>query len=201
MVNAPTSAKAGVKVTWPKVEGAAKYVILRSVGAGAPAWKWLKTVAAEDVSANGGIQTYTDAISDAESASGSWYAYTVRAMTSDGTYSGQVGGRSIKFLAPVKVTKALSISTGVRVIFTNVNGGWTYRLYRSEKGSDGKYGAAVKVTDITKKYNGSPESVWIHDTTAVSGTTYKYYVRCVSKDGKVPLSSYNNEIAITYKKP
>ncbi len=62
-------------------------------------------------------------------------------------------------------------------------------------------GAAVKITDITKKYNGAPESVWIHDTTAVSGTTYKYYVRCVSSDGKVPLSSYDNEITITYKKP
>ena len=31
------------------VKAAFRYVIMRSVGAGAPTWKWLKTVTAEDI--------------------------------------------------------------------------------------------------------------------------------------------------------
>ncbi len=193
VVNAPTSAAAGVRVSWPTVKGASKYVIMRHVGAGAPSWKWLKTVNAE----TGTSQGYTDTSPDIES--GTWYAYTIRALTFEGTYSGQVGGRSIKYLAPVEVNKVQSVSTGVRVTFTNVNGGYTYRLYRSTKGSDGKFGDYVPIVDQAKVWNGSPETVWIHDNTAKKGTAYRYYVRCVSKDGAVPLSSYKNYLQITYK--
>ncbi len=191
VVNAPTSAAAGVRVSWPTVEGAAKYVIMRSVGAGAPDWKWRETVDAGTAA----TQVFVDS-KDIES--GTWYAYTIRALTFEGIYSGQVGGRSIKYLAPVEVVKAQSISTGVRITFTNVNGGYTYRLYRSTRGSNGKFGDYVKVVDQTKVWKGSPETVWIHDTTAKKGTTYRYYVRCVSKDGAVPLSSYKNYMQITY---
>ena len=194
-VNAPTSAAAGVRVAWPTVKGAAKYVILRSVGSGQPDWKYLATVAAGKESP----QVYVDSSSAIQS--GTWYAYTIRAIGEDGkTYSGQTAGKAIKYLAPVEVTNAVSTATGVRVIFTSVNGGYTYRLYRSVKGSSGTYGSYTAVTDLPKVYNGKPESVWIYDTTAKSGTTYRYYVRCVSRDGSVALSSYKNIKEITYKK-
>ena len=192
VVNAPTSAKAGVRVSWPTVKGAAKYVIQRHVGAGAPSWKWLKTVNAE----SGSTQVYVD--DSSEIRSGEWYAYTIRAITANGTYSGQVGGRSIKYLAPVEVNKVQSVPAGVRVIFTNVKGGYTYRLYRSTKGSSGTFGAYERVSEVTKVWKDAPQTVWIHDTTAKKGTTYRYYVRCVSKDGAVPLSSYMNYMQISY---
>ena len=192
-VNAPTSAAAGVRVSWPTVPGASKYVILRHTGTGTPTWKWLKTVTA----GTGSSQSYTDTSKDIRS--GSWYAYTIRAINAEGTYSGQVGGRSIKYLAPVELTKVQSISTGVRLIFTNIEGGYTYRLYRSTK-TGGKFGPYEKITDLTKVWNGYPQNVWIQDTTAKAGTTCRYYVRCVSKDGKVPLSSYKNTMEITCPK-
>ena len=195
-MNAPTCTKAGVRVTWPKVEGATKYVVMRSIGAGTPKWKYLTTVAAtEDAE-----QTLNTKAGE----SGSWYAYTVRAVYTDENgndiYGGQPAGRSILYRAPVKVVKADNIFSGVRVTFKTVKAGYTYRLYRSEF-ENGKWSAYEKVMDLVKTYTGEAQNVWIYDKTAESGKSYKYYVRCVSKDGKVPLSSYDNELWIRYVKP
>ena len=126
------------------------------------------------------------------------------AVSEDGTYGVRPAGRSILYRAPVKAVKAETVQRcagsnkpGVRVTFTTVKAGYTYRLYRSEK-SGSTWGAYTKVTDMVKSYNGTDQNVWIYDDTAVSGKTYRYYVRCVSKDGAVPLSSYANYVGITY---
>ncbi len=129
-MNALTSAAAGVRITWKGVPGADRYEILRSTGSEVN-WKELCTVEASDDA----TQVYLD---NTASESGTWYAYTVRAISADGTVSGQTGGRSIKYIGPVTIEKAESISTGVRITFTTVNGGYTYRLYRSDYNRDSK---------------------------------------------------------------
>ena len=196
-MKAPTCTAKGLRVSWPKVPGAKKYVILRSVGAGAPNWKYLTTVtatnAAEQVFNNNG--TFTP---------GKWYAYTVRAIgeenpyNDDTSYGGQPAGRSVRYREPVKVTKLQSISTGVRATFTSVSAGYTYGLYRAPV-TNGTVGSYTRVAAVTSTTVG--KDVWITDKTAVNGRGYSYYVRCLSKDLAVPLSSYANEMKITYRKP
>ena len=192
-MNAPTCIAKGLRVTWPKVEGAQKYVIFRHVGTGTPDWKYVTTIAATDAA----TQTYNTA-SAAGLIPGSWYAYTVRAIGADNTYGGQPAGRSVRFREPVKLTKIQSISNGVRGTFTTVAAGYTYGLYRADV-VNGKTGTYSLIGTITNTSVG--KDAWIYDTSAVNGKTYSYYVRCLSKDLAVPLSSYANAMQITYKKP
>ena len=196
VMNAPTCTAAGIRVTWPMVTGAVRYVVYRYMGSGSPVWKYLTTVKATD--------DYVQILNTQAKESGTWYAYSVQAVSEDGTYGVRPAGRSILYRAPVKAVKAETVQRcagsnkpGVRVTFTTVKAGYTYRLYRSEK-SGSTWGAYTKVTDMVKSYNGTDQNVWIYDDTAVSGKTYRYYVRCVSKDGAVPLSSYANYVGITY---
>ncbi len=196
-MKAPTCTAKGLRVSWPKVPGAKKYVIMRSAGAGAPNWKYLTTVtatnAAEQVFNNNG--TFTP---------GKWYAYTVRAIgeenpyNDDTSYGGQPAGRSVRYREPVRVTKLQSISAGVRATFTSVKAGYTYGLYRAPV-TNGTVGSYTRVAPVTSTTVG--KDVWITDKTAVNGRGYSYYVRCLSKDLAVPLSSYANEMKITYRKP
>ena len=190
-MNAPTCTAKGLRVTWPKVQGAEKYVIYRHSGAGAPDWKYLTSVSASD----NPVQVYNN---NGTFEPGGWYAYTVRAIGADNIYGGQPAGRSVRFRQPVKITKVQSISSGVRATFTTVAVGYTYGLYRAPV-TGGTAGTYTRVATVVNSSVG--KDVWITDTTAVSGKGYSYYVRCLSKDLAVPLSSYANDLKITYKKP
>lgn len=194
-MNAPTCMAAGLRVTWPKVPGAKKYVIFRHIGSGAVNWKYLTTVdATEDA-----VQVFNNNPPEGQSFTpGGWYAYTVRAIGEENTYGGQPSGRSVRYREPVQITKLQSISTGVRATFTSVEAGWTYGLYRA-KVTGTTTGAYSLVSTVTNAKAG--KDVWITDKTAVNGTKYKYYVRCLSADKSVPLSSYKNTMTIIYKKP
>ena len=197
-MKAPTCTAKGLRVSWPKVKGAKKYVIFRSVGAGTPDWKYLTTVTAtEDAT-----QVYN---SNGAFTPGGWYAFTVRAIGEDNPfnpndtcYGGQPAGRSVLYRQPVKVTKLQSIQSGVRATFTSVTAGYTYGLYRA-KVTGSTVGSYSLVSTVTNASVG--RDVWITDKTAENGTQYSYYVRCLSSDKKTPLSSYANTMTITYKKP
>ncbi len=195
---APTCTAKGLRVSWPKVKGAKKYVIFRSVGAGTPDWKYLTTVTAT----SDAIQVYN---SNGAFTPGTWYAFTVRAIGEDNPfnpndtcYGGQPAGRSVLYRQPVKVTKLQSIQSGVRATFTSVTAGYTYGLYRA-KVTGSTVGSYSLVSTVTNSSVG--RDVWITDKTAENGTQYSYYVRCLSSDKKTPLSSYANTMTITYKKP
>ena len=190
VMNAPTCTATGLRVTWPKVNGAEKYVIFRHAGSGPVEWKYLTTVpATEDA-----VQVYNN---KGTFTPGGWYAYTVRAIGAENTYGGQPAGRSVRYRQPVQITKAESISSGVRITFTSVEAGYTYALYRADVtgGHTGSYTRVAVVTNASVN-----KSVWIKDATAENNKTYSYYVRCISKDLAVPLSSYANTVRITYKK-
>ena len=62
-------------------------------------------------------------------------------------------------------------------------------------------GNLTRDPELRTTSTGVNTSVQVTDTTAVSGKGYSYCVRCMSKDKKVPLSSYKNTLMITYKKP
>ncbi len=51
--------------------------------------------------------------------------------------------------------------------------------------------------DLAHAWSGTRQPVWIYDTSAVIGETYRYYVRCITKEGAVPVSSYANISTIT----
>ena len=193
-MNAPTCTAAGFRVTWPTVEGAEKYAVFRHIGSGPMNWKYVTTVAAK----NGDTQEYRTS-STQGLIPGEWYAYTVRAIGPQDTYGGQPAGRSVRYREPVELTKLVSIPEGVRATFTAVKAGYTYGLYRATVSSAGTMSVYKVVNTVVCATPGM--SVWIKDTTAVNGKKYSYYVRCLSKDKAVPLSSYKNTMQITYKKP
>ena len=192
-MNAPTCTAKGLRVTWPKVDWAQKYVVFRHIGTGTPSWKYVTTVTATSAAAQEYRTTSTAGL-----VPGQWYAYTVRAIGEMDTYGGQPAGRSVRYREPVKTTKLQSISTGVRATFTSVAAGFTYGLYRAPVTGE-TVGSYSLVSTVTNSSVG--KDVWITDTSAVSGKKYSYYVRCLSKDKKVPLSSFANTMQITYKKP
>ena len=201
-MNAPTCIRDGIRVTWPRVYGAEKYVIFRHIGTGAVKWKYLTTVDATDDA----VQVFDNIPPSGQSFTpGGWYAYTVRAigaanpMQSDDTcYGGQPAGRSVRFREPVKISKVQSVSGGVKATFTSVAAGYTYGLYRAPvtAGTIGSY--SLVATTVSSSVG---KDVSVIDTTAVNGKGYRYCVRCLSKDKKVPLSSYKNTMTITYNKP
>lgn len=194
-MNAPTCTAQGLRVTWAKVEGAVKYEVYRFIGAGTPTWKKVATVDATDDA----LQVYNESVKASES--GKWYAYTVRAIASDTTKGAQPGGRSVRYRAPVQTTKVENTASGVKVTFNTVDAGYTYMLYRSTKNANGTWSAYEKIDYKCYVYNEASRSKTITDTTAKAGQAYRYYVRCMSKDLAVPLSSFKNYKEIQYKKP
>lgn len=95
-----------------------------------------------------------------------------------GNYSG-TQTKTFKILLKTPVLSSVSnTSKGVTVKWAKVTGAAKYRVFR-KSGS----GSWAKVGDTT--------STSYTDTTANSGVTYKYTVRCLSSDGKSYTSSYD----------
>lgn len=80
-------------------------------------------------------------------------------------------------LAAPSLTSATYASKGVKVKWEAVKGAEKYKVMRKKKGGSWTSVGLTSKTSYT-------------DTTAVSGTTYYYTVRCVSADGKKNTSSY-----------
>lgn len=156
----------GVKISWSKVKGAAKYRVFRKSGSGS----WAKV--ADTTALN-----YTDK----NAKSGTKYTYTVRCMSADSkTYTSayDTKGKTITYIATPVLSKVENVSGGVKVTWKKSAGAAKYRVFR-KAGSAGW----TKVADTT--------STAYTDETAKTGTKYAYTVRCISKDGKSYTSAYN----------
>lgn len=154
----------GVKLTWGKVTGAAKYRVFIKSGS---SWKKLGDTTA---------LTYTHTAAK----SGTKYTYTVRCITSDGssyTSAYNTTGWSRTFIAAPQISKLQNTSKGVKITWGKVTGAAKYRVY-VKSGSSGY-----------KKLTDTASTTYTH-TAAKSGTTYTYTVRCVTSDGKTLTSSY-----------
>ncbi len=165
----------GVKFTWAKSAGAAKYRVYRRVGKGS----WVNL-------------GYTANLYwvDKKAASGTTYTYTVCAVNAAGkvvTSGYNATGKSIKYIAAPGLKSVAKSGKTVKFVWTKPKGAVKFRVYR--KTGKGKwvnlgYTAATSWTDKSVK----------------SGYKYTYTVCCVSANGKVVQSAYNpTGKAITYR--
>ena len=155
----------GVQVTWGKVPGAVKYRVFRKL----PTGGWLT------LGDTIGL-TFTDTTAQ----SGQTYTYVVRCVSADGksfTSAYDPTGRTIQYLAPPVISRVDCVLKGVQVTWGKVPGAVKYRVFR--KLPTGGWQPLGDTTGLT-----------FTDTTAQSGQTYTYVVRCVSANGKSFTSAY-----------
>ena len=170
-LSAPTlksvsNTETGVKISWGKVSGAAKYrIFYKAKGSGG----WTKIADTDSTS-----YIWTKAESSTK------YTFTVRCVSGDGksyTSGFDSKGKSITYIAAPKVSSVSRTNSGFEIKWGKVTGAAKYRVFRSING-----GAWEKVTDTT--------STSCVDTDIQNGKKYTYVVRCVSKDGKKYSSAY-----------
>ncbi|MCR5005211.1 MAG: hypothetical protein K6A77_04850 [Clostridiales bacterium] len=147
----------GLKVSWKKVEGAAKYKIY---GKKDGKWKAL------------GTSTKTS-FTDMDVTSGKTYSYTVRAMDAEGNVRSYYTSKGISgtYVAAPAITKITNNkTTGSTVTWKAITGAYQYRLYVKD-------GSHWKVLGTTKKTS-------MAHTGLKHNTTYTYTVRAVNEKGK-----------------
>ena len=103
----------------------------------------------------------------------------IRCISADGKtlLSAYNKGVTIKYIA-APVPNVQNVNGGVKVSWTQVNGAENYFVFR--KTGSGRW-TKIAATTATS---------WT-DKTTVSGTTYVYTVRCVTKDGKEFTSAFD----------
>ena len=155
----------GIKLTWGKVSGAAKYRVFVKNGS-----SWVRLTDTTSTSF-----TWNKAVS------GKSYTFTVRCLSKDGksyTSGYNTAGKSIKYIAAPVLTGAKSVSSGIQVTWKKSAGAAKYRIYR-KIGS----GSWQRVGDTT--------GVSFVDKTAKKGVKYTYTVRCITSNGKAYTSGFN----------
>ena len=156
----------GVKLTWNKVNGAAKYRVYYK---GRKGWTRM-------------VDTTSTSYIDKDVSSGRNYTYTVRCISADGksfTSGYDSEGTIIKYIAAPEISKLESVNGGVKISWGKVSGATKYRVYY--KGSKGW----TRMVDTT--------STSYIDKDVSSGRNYTYTVRCISADGKSFTSGYDSE--------
>ena len=154
----------GVKLTWNKVNGAAKYRVYYK---GSKGWTRM-------------VDTTSTSYIDKDVSSGRNYTYTVRCISADGksfTSGYDSKGKSVKYIAAPEISKLESVNGGVKISWGKVSGATKYRVYY--KGSKGW----TKMVDTT--------STSYIDKDVSSGRNYTYTVRCITSDAKKFTSGYN----------
>ena len=154
----------GVKLTWNKVNGAAKYRVYYK---GRKGWTRM-------------VDTTSTSYIDKDVSSGKNYTYTVRCINSSATkftsgYDSK--GKSVKYISAPKITKAESVDGGVKISWNKSNGAEKYRVYyKSRKGW-------TRMVDTT--------STSYIDKDVSSGKTYTYTVRCINSSANKFTSGYD----------
>ena len=160
------SVNGGVKISWNKSNGAEKYRVYYK---GSKGWTRL-------------ADTTSTAYTDKAVSSGKNYTYTVRCINSSANkftsgYNGK--GKSIKYVAAPKISKAEATYNSVKISWGKVNGAEKYRVYY--KGSKGW----TRMVDTT--------STSYIDKDVSSGKTYAYTVRCINSSANKFTSGYDSK--------
>ena len=154
----------GVKLTWNKVSGAAKYRVYYK---GRKGWTRM-------------VDTTSTSYIDKDVSSGKNYTYTVRCISADGksfTSGYDSKGTTVKYIAAPEISKLENVNGGVKISWGKVSGATKYRVYY--KGRKGW----TRMVDTT--------STSYIDKDVSSGRNYTYTVRCISDDGKSFESGFN----------
>ena len=162
----------GVKLTWGKVNGAAKYRVYRK---GTNGW----TKLADTTST-----TYTDKTVS----SGKSYTYTLRCISKDGkkfTSGYDSKGKTVKYVASPKISKVESVYDGTKITWNKVTGAEKYRVYYKDRTGWTKLadttGTSIVDTGIVAKELFTNKSV----------INLAYTVRCISSDATKFTSGYD----------
>ncbi len=154
----------GVKLTWNKVNGAAKYRVYYK---GRKGWTRM-------------VDTTSTSYIDKDVSSGRNYTYTVRCISDDGK-SFESGfnpkGSSIRYNQAPKILETNVVNGGIKVIWESENN-TNYRLYCKTEGKGWTKVCDSKTGVVTHK-NLQPNK------------TYTYTVRAISSDAKKYLSGYD----------
>ena len=164
----------GVKLTWNKVNGAAKYRVYYKGSKG-----WTKMV-----------DTTSTSYIDKDVSSGRNYTYTVRCITSDAkkfTSGYNPTGKSVKYVATPKISKLEVTYDGVKLTWNKVAGAEKYRVYYKDAEGWNKLADTTGNSYLDKGLVSRELSV---KDNSVNGQ-YIYTVRCISSDGKKFQSSYD----------
>lgn len=156
----------GVKISWGKVNGAARYRVYYK---GSKGWTRL-------------ADTTSNAYTDKAVSSGKNYTYTVRCLSADAkrfTSGYDSKGKSVKFLSVPKITKTENVYGGVKLTWNKVSGAEKYRVYYKKNNE--------------WKGLGNTTSTSFIDTKAMSDHNYTYTVRCITKDGRNFASGYDGK--------
>ena len=155
----------GIKLTWSRVPGAAKYRVFVKRGT---SWKVLGNTAST---------SWTDKTAK----TGKSYTYTVRCVTKNGrkfTSSFNRKGFTVSRLATPKITKTEGSESGTKITWNKVSGAYQYRVF-------------VKTNKGWKVLGNTRSTSWT-DKTAVAGKANTYTVRCLSSNKKVFTSYFNS---------
>ena len=166
IISKAESVYGGVKLTWNKVNGAAKYRVYYK---GRKGWTRM-------------VDTTSTSYIDKDVSSGRNYTYTVRCISADGksfTSGYDSKGTIIKYIAAPEISKLENVNGGVKISWNKVSGATKYRVYY--KGSKGW----TRMVDTT--------STSYIDKDVSSGRNYTYTVRCISADGKSFTSGYDSK--------
>ena len=156
----------GVKISWGRVNGAARYRVYYK---GSKGWTRL-------------ADTTSNAYTDKAVSSGKNYTYTVRCLSADAkrfTSGYDSKGKTVKYISTPKITKAESVNGGVKISWNKSNGAEKYRVYY--KGSKGW----TRLADTT--------STSYTDSKVSSGKTYTYTVRCINSSATKFTSGYDSK--------
>lgn len=158
----------GVKISWNKVDGAAKYRVYVYTKYG---WEGI------------GNTTSTSFVHENVTPN-TTYKYTVKAFDSSNNYGPHNStGWNNKFIATPKITSITNSATGAKITWGKVEGAENYRVF-------------VKTASGWKGLGNTTSTSFIY-TGALSGQPQTYTVRCMSKDGKTATSGYH-AVGTTY---
>ncbi|MCH5320477.1 MAG: CHAP domain-containing protein [Eubacterium sp.] len=149
---------AGIVISWGEVKGAENYRVYYKIGNSS----WTKIADTASTS-----YTWQDA------QFGTKYTFTVRCTSSDGkqyTSSFDSTGRTVACLSAPEVTSISSVKTGTKIVWSSVSGAEKYKVLRKTNGTSWVTVGTTTSTSLT-------------DTTAKSGVTYTYTVRCITSAG------------------
>lgn len=156
----------GVKISWGRVNGAARYRVYYKGSKG-----WIRLA-----------DTTSTSYTDKAVSSGKNYTYTVRCLSADAkrfTSGYDSKGKSVKFLSVPKIKKTENVYGGVKLTWNKVSGAEKYRVYYKKNNE--------------WKGLGNTTSTSFIDTKAMSDHNYTYTVRCITKDGRNFASGYDGK--------
>ena len=157
----------GIKISWNKVPGAAKYKLVVKENGGS--WKTIWNTVKD-------TYTWTGA------ESGKTYTFAIRCTTADGksyTSAFDSTGKTIKYVAQPSINKVANTVNGVAIAWNKVPGAAKYKIVVKTATSGWK----------TIGYSTGSTFTW---TGAESGVTYTFGIRCVTSDGKTYTSSFDS---------